>query len=575
MSGPGESLQDAARILPMASPSHVPDDPESIEWDVVVVGTGMGGATAGYALAKAGRSVLFLEKGRFLHEEVDVHGNGSVKVSPERIAQLEDRLDDRPAVRMARGRWPLRLQGTTSFGTLEFFAPLGCGTGGSTALYAAALERLAPADFRPKENYPDVDGSTLPEAWPISYEDLRPYYRSAEELFRVRGTRDPLSQEPDSCLLEPPPLSERDQFFLDSFTNIGLHPYRVHVGCEFVEGCDGCPARLCHRGCKSDSARICLVPALEHYGAKIITQCDVTTFEAEGSDLKRVRGTWNGREVSIRSKIVVLAAGALMSPVLLLNSKSSEWPNGLANRSGLVGRNLMLHASDFMVIGSTKRLSIEGPSKSLAMNDFYFAGGEKLGTIQAVGATSRVGTIMQYIRDTAQRDSTWWKKLASPYPTWYRKLSSPIIRLIALAAYSKFKSGAVWASIVEDLPYHENRVIADARATNGRRFEYRYPEELGKRVRSLRERLAKALGPHRLLVLSGNDNINFGHACGTCRFGDDPETSVLNRNNRAHDVSNLYVVDASFFPSSGGTNPSLTIAANALRVAEAIDEHLT
>jgi choline dehydrogenase-like flavoprotein len=106
------------------------------------------------------------------------------------------------------------------------------------------------------------------------------------------------------------------------------------------------------------------------------------------------------------------------------------------------------------------------------------------------------------------------------------------------------------------------------------RFEYRYTEELKSRVQSLRRRLAKALGPHRMIVLSGENNINYGHVCGTCRFGDDPEASVLDKNNRAHDLSNLYIVDASFFPSSGGTNPSLTIAANALRVAEAIHRQL-
>ncbi len=234
----------------------------------------------------------------------------------------------------------------------------------------------------------------------------------------------------------------------------------------------------------------------------------------------------------------------------------------------------MLHASDFLVISSTKRLSIEGPQKSLAMNDFYFSEGEKLGTFQSVVASVGPGRIMQYMRDTAQREKTWWKKLASPYPAWYRKLSSPIIRLIALTAYSKFKNAAVWASIVEDLPYHENRVLADLNAKNGMRFEYLYTEELGRRVRSSRRRIARALRPYPVLVLSGDDNINYGHACGTCRFGDDPQTSVLDQNNRAHDVFNLYVVDASFFPSSGGTNPSLTIAADALRVAEAIDEQL-
>jgi choline dehydrogenase-like flavoprotein len=151
-----------------------------------------------------------------------------------------------------------------------------------------------------------------------------------------------------------------------------------------------------------------------------------------------------------------------------------------------------------------------------------------------------------------------------------------VIRLIALTGYYvfNFKQAAIWASIIEDLPYYDNRIIPDPQARNGMRFEYRYTEELKTRVLSFRRRLAKALGPHRIIVLSSENNINYGHVCGTCRFGDNPETSVLDKNNRAHDVSNLYVVDASFFPSSGGTNPSLTIAANALRVAEVIHNQL-
>jgi choline dehydrogenase-like flavoprotein len=132
----------------------------------------------------------------------------------------------------------------------------------------------------------------------------------------------------------------------------------------------------------------------------------------------------------------------------------------------------------------------------------------------------------------------------------------------------------VFATIVEDLPYGDNRVLPDPEAKSGMRFEYRYPEELRNRVSSFRRRIVRLLGPHKVFNLSGDSNINYGHVCGTCRFGDDPATSVLDRNNRAHDVSNLYVVDASFFPSSGGINPTLTIAANALRVAGEIHRRM-
>ncbi len=560
----------------MNTNSYIPVDPGKVEWDVAVIGTGMGGATAGYELARLGRRVLFIEKGMFLHAEFPGARKGVVQPDARLLAQPVNSADESAAARLRAGQWPQRIQGSTSFGEVDFFAPLGCGSGGSTSLYAAGLERFSPADFRPKANFPEARDSTLPEKWPISYEDLRPFYERAEELFRVRGTQDPLDQGGESILRGPPPLSARDQHLFDSFGRLGLHPYRVHVGYEFVEGCTGCAPGVCARGCKNDAARICLVPALEKFGASILPQCEVLTLEAGSSEVKLIRCRWNEDVLSIRAKMVVLAAGAYMTPVLLLNSRSEAWPDGLANRSGLVGRNLMLHVSDFIAVNPLMNLSGAGPQKSLAFNDFYHSEGEKLGTFQTAGATVEMGQIMQFIRDVAERDPAWWKRLASPRPIWWRKMSSPAIRLIAMLICHafNFKNASVWATIVEDLPYHDNRVIADPRASNGMRFQYQYPEELRKRVLSFRKRLAKALVPHRLMVLSGKNNLNYGHVSGTCRFGDDPRTSVLDGNNRAHDLANLYVVDASFFPSSGGTNPSLTIAANALRVAGAVHAQL-
>lgn len=560
----------------MNARSYVPEDPGRIEWDVAVIGTGMGGATTGCELARLGHRVLFIEKGLFLHGEFRAAERDGMEPSEQLLVQLANIADERPEARLRAGRWPYRLQGTTSFGELEFFAPLGCGSGGSTSLYAGGLERLSPADFRPRANFPEVYDSTLPEEWPISYQDLRPFYERAEELFRVRGTRDPLDQGGDPILRTPPPLSPRDQHLFESFERLGLHPYRVHVGFEFVDGCTGCAPRPCPRGCKNDAARICLLPALDKHGASLLPQCEVVRLEAGESHVDSIRCRSKGADLSIRAKIVVLAAGAYMTPVLLLNSRSGAWPDGLANRSGLVGHNLMFHVSDFFAVNPLKRLSSTGPEKSLALNDFYFSAGEKLGTFQTAGAAVELGQIMQYMRDIAETDPTWWKKLASPRPIWWRKISAPAVRLVAMAMYYLFNFGhaSVWASIIEDLPYHHNRVFADPQARSGMRFEYHYSEELRRRVLSFRKRLAKALHPHRFLVLSGENNVNYGHVCGTCRFGHDPRTSVLDANNRAHDLSNLYVVDASFFPSSGGTNPSLTIAANALRVAAAVHERL-
>jgi len=530
-----------------------PDDPESTTWDVVVVGTGMGGASAGFALARRGHRVLFLERGLFLFGDAE-RGDGRMPVEPE----------ERPESRLERGWWPFPLEGRTDGSDQKFFAPWGCGSGGTTGLYAAQLERLHPTDFAPRANHPDAADSTLPDSWPITYEDLLPYYRQAEELFRVRGTPDPLQPDPDAPLREAPALSPRDQDFLESFRELGLHPYRAHVAYEFVPGCEECGGALCPRACKNDAGKICLLPALEQHGARILAECHVLSLEADESSVRRIRCRWRDKERSIRARVVVLAAGAFMTPALLLRSKSPAWPEGLANGSGAVGRNLMLHAGDFIAVRPRRALSAAGPRKALALNDFYRCEEGKLGTFQSVGIAIEWGYVLFYLRSTMEKSSPLLRKLAGPF-----------LRVVAHAAAAYFKSSAVFATILEDLPYWENRVVPAADSPNGMRFEYRYPDELRRRNQRFRRRLKRALGPHhRTMVLSPPGTLNFGHVCGTCRFGTDPRTSVLDRTNRAHEVENLYVVDASFFPSSGGTNPTLTIAANALRVADAIHEKL-
>ena len=514
----------------------------------------MGGSTAGYALARRGWRVLFLERGSYLFGGAD-RGNG--RMPPD--------SDESPVARLARGQWPVPIEGDTTFGPLEFFAPLGCGSGGSTGLFAAQLERLHPRDFRPRQCHPQARDADLPETWPISYEELLPFYREAEALFRVTGTPDPLNPDPEASLIKPPPLSERDQDLFDSFSELGLHPYRAHAGLGFVPGCEGCPGVLCPRGCKSDSGLICLVPALEKHGARILTQCTVTALEADESAVRSVVFRRRGTEQRVSARVVVLAAGALSTPALLLGSASPTWPDGLANRSGLVGRNLMFHVSDFAAVRSRRRASEVGPRKALSLNDFYVHDGVKLGTFQSMGISVDPGYVLYYLRSVFQKR-----------PRWQQRLIGPALRVVARAAALYFDGAAVFASIVEDLPYRQNRVFPDEWAESGFRFEYHYPEELRARSRLSQRMLAETLrSRHRTMVLSGENNLNFGHTCGTCRFGDDPATSVLDRDNRAHDLENLYVVDASFFPSSGGTNPSLTIAANALRAAEAIQRQLS
>ncbi|HEU4578767.1 MAG TPA: GMC family oxidoreductase [Polyangiaceae bacterium] len=524
--------------------SYIPEDAAREDWDVVVVGTGMGGSTLGYELARRGRRVLFVEKGRFLH------GDPRLNAAPAGGCRESE-------ARLRVGRWPERIQGWTSFGPVEFFAPLGCGTGGSTTLYGAQLERFTPGDLQPRAQFPEVQEANLPERWPISYEELLPFYRRAEEHYSVCGTQDALNPDGQARLRTPPPLSERDQLIHDAFTAQGLHPYRSHVGYHQLQDCWEC-IDLCPRRCKGDAGSRSLLPALQRHGASLLPECEVLELLAERRRVTAIRARQGGRELRIRARVFVLACGALSTPALLLRSRSADWPEGLANSSGAVGRNLMLHTSDFLLIDPREERSAAGPVKSLSLNDFYCGERGKLGTLQSVGLRPQAPFILAYLRYLEEKDPRWWR----------RPLSRHLPRLAELAG-RRFRRGSVFSTIVEDLPYADNRVLLDPGVPGGFRFVYAYSGELRRRNQLFRRELRRRLAPRLRLrvVTGGTNNINYGHACGTCRFGEDPATSVLDRDNRAHDLDNLYVSDGSFFPSSGGTNPSLTIAANALRVA--------
>ena len=530
---------------------HIPDDPENYEADAIVVGTGMGGATLGYELSRLGKRVLFVEKGKFLQNTALFH------TPPEKGCSEEE-------IRLLKGRWPDRLKGKTSFGPVEFYGPVGCGTGGSTLLYGAQLERFHAMDFRPKQYFENVKDSSLPEQWPISYNDLLPYYRRAEAHLKVCGTQDPLNPDPKAPLLEAPALSERDEFIFSSMRQSGLNPYRSHVGYHNVKGCWECLDQ-CLKGCKSDAGTRFLLPAIIEHHAQILPECEVLGLETNGRSVKYIHAVKDGQKIKLKARIVVLAAGAFATPTLLLRSYSSNWLAGLANGSGLVGRNLMLHTSDFLMVDQKENRDATGPVKSITLNDFYTHNGQKLGALQSVGLRAVPPIILSYLRYLEEKD-----------PSWLRRRTTSFLPKISELASKHFQRSSAFSTIVEDLPYRHNGIELDTNSPNGFRFHYTYTKELGNRNKQLLRSISKSLAPNlSVSVVTGSkNNINFGHVCGTCKFGNDPETSVLNAQNRAHEVDNLFVVDASFFPSSAGTNPSLTIAANALRVGEIINEQL-
>lgn len=483
-----------------------------LQWDVVVVGTGIGGATTGYALAKAGRSVLFLERGHvgntrgFVEAEAGYHRLDE----PERRARLALGGRNSDAWRDAR-------RGD------EYVPYVGSGPGGSSALYGMALERMFPSDF---------------ESWPISYDELKPWYAVAERLYRVRGTQDPLRTEPADHLLAPPPLSAANRRIFEHLAGIGLHPYRLHLACEHVAGCRLCQGHLCDAACKNDAVRVCLEPALGQGHVKLVTGARVTNLEVNHRNLSAVHADVDGTSHRFEAKVVVLAAGALASPVLLLSS-------GLPDSSNLVGRRLMRHAIDLFVLRKAPPAETPGDSKELGLNDFY-QDPEKLGTVQSFG----LAPPYEYLRNQPGRNLWRWM--------------GPLGPLVA----RRFARAPIVAGILEDSPDPDNRVEPGVIA-------YRLGADDTRRRVLLRQQLRQAFSRFGPVLITGTDDRKgLGHVCGTCRFGTNPQSSVLDEWNRMHGIDNLYVTDASFFPTSAGVNPALTIAANALRVANELKRRL-
>jgi choline dehydrogenase-like flavoprotein len=530
---------------------------ERVVWDVIVVGTGMGGGMLGYQLARAGRKVLFVEKGRSTLPGTP----GTIRAAvPELAEPRAYRSESAYYDALARaGRTTDEIEDISGRTSKRFVPFIGSGTGGSSALYGMVCERFFVGDFTPRQNFRELGDSTVPEAWPLSYDQMRPWYAEAEKLLGVRGAPDPLRPEAaDVGLPAAPPFSPDNQAVVNYLTGRGLHPYHLPMACDYTDDCATCQTYLCPQSCKNDAARNGVLPAIAEHGAQLLAECRVVRLEADRTQVQQVICQRRSDMLALKAKVVVLAAGALVTPVLLLNSRSGDWPRGLANGSDWVGRNLMRHLLDPIEIWPHPGHKTLAANKEIGLNDFYFRDGQKFGTVQSFGAIPP----MEWLTNR---------------PGWRGKalhVASPAVRRI----YERFVTGGlVLAAMTEDLPYLDNRVLpSNQPSLDGRqrlRIQYRlHASEIERRTAFLAQ-LQEVLAPFRRLKLgSGKDNANLGHVCGTCRFGTDPKTSVLDPQNRAHEVDNLYVVDTSFFPSSAGLNPSLTVAANALRVAAHVDQ---
>jgi choline dehydrogenase-like flavoprotein len=507
-------------------------------WDAIIIGTGMGGGTIGRALAEAGKKVLFLEMGA------------------QGVRQEVSRMSDVfvPQGRLARGLWPHPLDVTLDGESSQFYAPLGAGVGGSSAFYAATLERPERHDLDALNTRPHPTGG-----WPVGYDALAPWYDRAAQQYRVYGDADPLSAEPPLPLRPVPALNRTEDSLMQSLRACGLHPYHAHTGIERVEDCLNCLGHKCPKACKWDGRSAGVEPALATGNAELLDRAQVVRLISDAEHVTRVLARVDGRIRPFTADRFILSAGALGSPRLLMASPNDHFPNGLANGSGLVGRNLMFHMNELFALWPRDSDPDDGPTKAISLRDFYYQDGQRLGTVQAMGIRASYGEILHFLN----------LRLARSRLGRVRGMST-LARIPALVAERMLGAAQIFVGIMEDLPYAQNRVRYDPDAPDRLLVEYHISDELRARRDLFRRHLKRGLKGHWHMLLGFEPQLNWGHPCGTLRFGHDPNVSVLRPDCRTHDLNNLWVVDASFMPTSMGVNPSLTIAANALRVADHI-----
>jgi choline dehydrogenase-like flavoprotein len=516
-------------------------------WDVVIVGAGMGGGFTARALAEAGYEVLLLDRGNRDRGNRE-RGNRDRGTLERTAAGVTGGAEDAD---LAESKWPGPSACEVDGAVSRHYGIFGAGVGGSTNLYAAALERFSRHDVESTPLAPHPTGG-----WLVTYDQLLPWYVQAERMLHVAGTRDPLNPDSFDHLHEPPALGPVDTQLMQSFADSGMHPYRLHVGIRYVPGCDECLSKLCLRKCRAD-ARSVVAEGLKQ--PTIVERSEAVRLEAGEDSVTSVILRKDGVETAVRARVFVLAAGAVHTPKLILNSRGQHWPDGVANRNGMVGRNLMFHAGLRFIMWPRKKHASSGPRKSLCFRDFYFHGGQRLGAVQSSGFEAGYGDLLVHLYGEFDRG-----------PLRRLRILRPFLRIPAKLTAAARGRGTIFSAIIEDLPYADNRVVLESTEADGVLMKYTVRPELRDRVERLQDLLRQHLDKRRTIFPGHGVELNLSHACGTCTMGADPAASVVDRDCRAHGIANLFITDASFMPTSAAINPSLTIAANALRVSESI-----
>ncbi len=512
-------------------------------YDIIIIGTGAGGGTLAHKLAPSGKKILVLERGSFLPRE---------KANWDTVEVFQhDRYHTTEIWQDKNGH--------------EIHPGVGYFVGGNTKVYGGALFRWRERDFDRVVHH----GGISPE-WPLKYRDFEPYYTQAEELYEVHGQHgiDPTEAAASKDYPFAPISHEpRIQEIHDELQGKGFHPFYLPLAIKLDETnrrsspcirCNTCDGFPCLIDAKADADINTIRPAEKYDNLTLITEAKVTRLltSPSGQEVTAVEAEIAGELRQFTGDIVVVACGAINSAALLLRSATDRHPNGLANGSDLVGRNLMKHQNG-AIVGISQKPNPTVFQKTMGINDFYWgeAGFDfPMGHVQLLGKVNADAIAME----------------------------SPSIAGISFQeknAFSVMANHSVdWWLTAEDLPDPNNRVqLKDAT------IQLNYTENNTAAYDRLLKRWTQVLKSidcgdriipssfyfRKKLPLQG-----VAHQCGTCRFGEDPQTSVLDLDCRTHDVQNLYVVDSSFFRSSAAVNPTLTIIANALRVGDRLLDRL-
>lgn len=517
------------------------------DFDFIIIGSGAGGGTLAYHLAPSGKKILLIERGPFVRREKENWNARAVNV--------EGRYNTKELWHNADGS--------------ELHPHTNYYVGGNTKFYGAALFRLREQDFGEVKHH----GGISP-AWPISYGELEPYYSEAERIYHVHGQVGEDPTEPRRSGPYPHPAishEPRIQQLSEDFSLQGLKPFHTPLGvmldernpqkspCIRCSTCDGFP---CLVNAKADAHICCVVPALRHENVTLLTDTKVSRLltSASGREVTAVEVERNGVKETYSANVVVISGGAINSAALLLRSANDKHPRGLANGSDVVGRHYMGHVNS-VLMALSKCPNPTVFQKTLSVNDFYFGSQEwefPMGHISFVGKLDG---------DTLAAGAP---KIA---PKWTLDLMGK-------------HSLDFWLTS-EDLPDPNNRVTINRDGE----IVLQYTPNNEEGHKRLIKKLESLMNQQRKCSVHGHEchegifarNLFLGqriplagvaHQNGTVRFGNDPKTSALDRNCKAHELDNLYVVDGSIFVSSGAVNPALTIMANALRVGDHLLERM-